>query len=57
MSAAAVFTMLIPARNGAAVVGQTLAARFPAATRYSAWRAQAGTRSVWKGRRFPRGSA
>jgi hypothetical protein len=57
MSAAAVFTMLIPARNGAAVVGQTLAARFPAATRYSAWRALAGTRSMWKGLRFPRGSA
>lgn len=30
---------------------------FLAATWYSAWRTLAGTRSVWKGRRYPHGSA
>ncbi|TAN07001.1 MAG: glycosyltransferase [Rhodanobacteraceae bacterium] len=48
-------TLLYYRRNPLAALLLPLAATFfLAATWYSAWRALAGTRSVWKGRRYPR---
>lgn len=51
-------TLLYYRRNPLAVLLLPLAATFfLAATWYSAWRAIAGTRSVWKGRHYRRGEA
>ena len=50
-------TLLYYRRNPLAAPLLPLAATFfLVATWYSAWRALAGTRSIWKGRRYPRGS-
>jgi hypothetical protein len=50
-------TLMYYRRNPLAALLLPLAATFfLAATRYSAWRAFTGTRSVWKGRRYQRGA-
>lgn len=51
-------TLMYYRRNPLAALALPLAATFfLGATWYSAWRALAGTRSVWKGRRYERGQA